>query len=986
MQPFLRYLAAFLTSTLIALLAIKVSASPFQACGPVFTQNFDGVTPPALPSGWVASQGVNVTGAPFWVTSTVTPQTPPNAAFSTAPDNILDNRLDTPVLPIIPTQNVVTFWHSYNLESGLDGAVLEISSPNINGGVFTDVTAAGGQFNGGGYNTTISAGFQSPIAGRMAWSGNSGGYIFTQLFFPMVTFTQAKLRFRLASDNAGASAGWRIDTFSVVRTECSSPTPTPPVTPSPTPTVTPTVTPTATIFPTATPTASDCPGVCGSPTPSPTVTPTATPSATPTVPPTPTPTPSPTATPSPAQALNISTRLRAETGDRVIIGGFIITGNVPKKVAIRGVGPSLANSGLSDVLADPTLELFDSDSLLTQNDDWQDDPVQAAQLTALGLALQHPKESGIVTTLPPGHYTVLVAGKNQTSGIGLVEIYDADMAAASQLANISTRGFVRTGDNVMIGGFILGHGSGSANVIIRALGPSLSHFMLPDFVADPTLELRDANGALLIANDDWQGDPASAAQLIAYGLQPSDPAESGIFASLAPGAFTAIVAGKNGDVGIALVEVYKVADQTFVTTTADSGPGSLREAIARARDGDTIQFSAALNGQTIILTSAELLIDKSITIKGNSTVQRSTAGGTPAFRIFQVTPGHTVMIQGLTISNGLATGGSPGFWGGGIYNDGSTLTVANCVISGNSAGGMIGFGGGIFNNANNSGHADLTISNSTVSGNSASNGGGGVYSNGAGQLHHATVVLNGSTISGNSASSGAGIFNNGYSFGDASLIVNNSTISGNAALNGGGGIYNLGQINSSNTSVTVSNSTISGNSARFGGASVNDGLDGSATVEVAHSTISDNSAVEQGGGLYNTLGTTAARSGGGIYPDGPGGTATVLIRNTILKAGLSGENIYNHLSEVTSGGYNLSSDNGGGFLTAPGDQINTNPMLGPLQDNFGPTLTHKLLTGSPAIDAGDPNFAPPPFNDQRGPGAPRVMGGRLDIGSFESQP
>ena len=395
------------------------------------------------------------------------------------------------------------------------------------------------------------------------------------------------------------------------------------------------------------------------------------------------------------------------------------------------------------------------------------------------------------------------------------------------------------------------------------------------------------------------------------------------------------------------------------------------------------------------------MIDKSITINGFQLfplpVRRSTAGGTPAFRIFHVTPGHTVVIQGLTISNGFATGGAPGVWGGGIYNDGSTLAIANCVISGNSTGSP-GSGAGIFNNANNSGHADLTISNSTVSGNSAASlnnnsSGGGIHNNGAGQLHHATVVLNETTISGNSAGSGAGIYNNGFFAGNASLIVNNSTISGNAA-DGGGGISNVGSFQSGNASLTVSNSTISGNSARIGGAILNSGEGGSATLEIAHSTISDNSAVEQGGGLYNgaarpavsrTGGAAAARSGGGIYPSGSGGSAAVL-RNTILKTGISGENIYNNLGTVSSAGYNLSNDNGGGFLTATGDQLNTNPMLGPLQDNGGPTFTHELLIGSPAINAGDPNFTPPPVYDQRGPGYDRVVNGRIDIGSFEVQP
>jgi hypothetical protein len=302
---------------------------------------------------------------------------------------------------------------------------------------------------------------------------------------------------------------------------------------------------------------------CSSPTPTPTPspTPTLTPTATPSPTPTATPTPSPTTTPSPpaAQALNISTRLRVETGDRIMIGGFIITGSASKRVAIRGVGPSLANSGLSDVLADPTLELRASDgALLAQNDNWQDDPEQAGQLTVLGLALQDPNESGMVATAKPGAYTALMAGKNQTSGIGLVEIYDVDAAAASQLANISTRGFVQTGDNVMIGGFILGHESGSANVVGRGIGPSLSQSGLNNVLADPTLELRDSNGALLIANDNWQDNPASAAQLTARGLAPTNALESGIFMTLPPGAFTAILAGKKGSTGIGLVEIYNV--------------------------------------------------------------------------------------------------------------------------------------------------------------------------------------------------------------------------------------------------------------------------------------------------------------------------------------------------------------------------------------------------------------------------------------------
>jgi photosystem II stability/assembly factor-like uncharacterized protein len=258
------------------------------------------------------------------------------------------------------------------------------------------------------------------------------------------------------------------------------------------------------------------------------------------------------------QALNISTRVRVETGGGVMIGGFIISGNASKTVAVRGVGPSLSDFGLTDVLADPTLELRSSDgALLAQNDNWESDPAQAAQLTALGLALHHPNESGLVATLNPGaSYTAVLAGKNSGTGVGVVEVYDVNQAADAQLANISTRGFVRTGGSVMIGGFILG--GGNPRVALRGMGPSLSQFGLTPVLADPTLELHDGNGALLISNDDWQNDPTSAAQLSSFGLAPQNPKESGIFASLPAGAFTAILAGKNGGVGLGLVEIYNV--------------------------------------------------------------------------------------------------------------------------------------------------------------------------------------------------------------------------------------------------------------------------------------------------------------------------------------------------------------------------------------------------------------------------------------------
>lgn len=351
----------------------------------------------------------------------------------------------------------------------------------------------------------------------------------------------------------------------LVTTSIPNPTPTPiaTATVTATPTASATATPTGifTATPTVAPILTPSPTATATTTATPTATATTTTTATPTAAPMPTPlpTPIPTASSTPSHALNISTRLRVEVGDNVMIGGFIITGNAPKNVAVRGIGPSLTGFGISDVLADSILELRDgSGALLASNDDWQDDPAAAGQLTALGLGLQDPNESGIVATLQPGPYSAILAGKNGGTGIGLVEIYDTNQAVDSQLANISTRGFVQTGDNVMIGGFVLGGTSNNTGIVVRGIGPSLAQFGLSPVLANPTLEVHDGNGALLISNDDWQDDPEQATQLSAHGLAPQDPNESGIFASLPPGDFTAALAGKNGGVGIGLVEIYIV--------------------------------------------------------------------------------------------------------------------------------------------------------------------------------------------------------------------------------------------------------------------------------------------------------------------------------------------------------------------------------------------------------------------------------------------
>jgi hypothetical protein len=260
------------------------------------------------------------------------------------------------------------------------------------------------------------------------------------------------------------------------------------------------------------------------------------------------------AQPGPTTLGNISTRLRVETGDNALIGGFIITGTQPKKVIVRGIGSSLPVAG---ALADPILELRSSNgTLLASNDNWRD--TQEGEIIATGIPPISELEPAVVATLPANNssYTVIVRGKNNGTGLGLVEVYDLDGTVDSKLANISTRGFVGTGDNVMIGGTIVQGGS-SSSVILRGIGPSLANAGVPDTLADPTLELRDGNGTLLVANDNWQDDAASAAQLIAYGLAPH-PLESGIFVSLAPGPYTAILAGKENGTGVGLVEAYQV--------------------------------------------------------------------------------------------------------------------------------------------------------------------------------------------------------------------------------------------------------------------------------------------------------------------------------------------------------------------------------------------------------------------------------------------
>jgi hypothetical protein len=297
--------------------------------------------------------------------------------------------------------------------------------------------------------------------------------------------------------------------------------------------------------------------ICGTPTPTPVPTSTPTPTGTPSATASPTPGGSPTATPSAtptpgAQPLNLSTRLNVQTGDRIGIAGFIVSGSSLKTVIIRGLGPSLAGSGVPNPLADPIIELHGPTGFSTiVNDNYADSGC------LLG-PLQPPNnlESAVCATLAPGAYTAMIKGKNNGVGVGVVEVYDTGASLPSKLANISTRGFVGTGSDIVIAGFQLGGGTLPDRIVVRGIGPSLTGFSVPEVLANPMLELRDSNGTLLMSNNDWQSDSAQAAELTAANLAPSNSLESAIATSLAPGAYTALLSGANNGTGNGVVEVY----------------------------------------------------------------------------------------------------------------------------------------------------------------------------------------------------------------------------------------------------------------------------------------------------------------------------------------------------------------------------------------------------------------------------------------------
>jgi len=272
------------------------------------------------------------------------------------------------------------------------------------------------------------------------------------------------------------------------------------------------------------------------------------------------PTPNPTVTPTPAPApgnptglANVSTRLLVQTGNNVMIGGFIIRGDASKDVILRALGPTLTAAGVNGAMTNPALRLYDSTgAMIAWNNDWQSDQREIIEDT--GLASTYDREAALVTTLAPGAYTAVVNDEGGNEGIAHFDFYDLD-PSSSQLVNLSTRGRVESQDNVMIGGFII-DGDQPIEVIVRAIGPSLTPLGIPQALIDPTLELYDGNGSLISQNDNWRSDQEE--EIIASALAPTDDREPAIIATLTPGAYTGVVRGAGNTSGIALIEIYRL--------------------------------------------------------------------------------------------------------------------------------------------------------------------------------------------------------------------------------------------------------------------------------------------------------------------------------------------------------------------------------------------------------------------------------------------
>lgn len=500
----------------------------------LLSENFDTTIPGSLPAGWSSNHNQGTNTIPWSVNNTAFRDQPNNSVFMlNDPGVARSERLFSPIMDIPANAEYVTLDMdvAYNSEDeagyrylGWDGFLLRILD-NTTGRLLRAVMieAFAEEFTTGEiqwYPKDFPRRNQS-FQDIGAWSGHSNGFKHVRMKFPAASLTpavglnslngaQIQLRFEYEQDGNTTGtvtpgvtsrnvAGVAIDNL-VVAVVNSAP--------------------------------------AGAPQPNSS--------------------PTPTPTPTPSQLVNVATRARVESGTgNEIIGGFIITGSGNKNVIIRGLGPSLQNSGLTDFLVNPTLELRNSGGVLATNQDWRD--TQEAAIKGTGIPPLYDVESAIVASLPAGGYTVILKGLSGGTGLGLIEVYDLATGATSRLANLSTRASVKTGNNVMIGGFFVDAGTGGANIAVRALGPSLTAFGVPGALPDPTLELRDGDGTLILANDDWQDNAGQAAALTAAGMAPTNNKEAAVIKFLTPGAYTAIVQGRNGTpTGVGLVEIYNL--------------------------------------------------------------------------------------------------------------------------------------------------------------------------------------------------------------------------------------------------------------------------------------------------------------------------------------------------------------------------------------------------------------------------------------------
>ena len=353
-----------------------------------------------------------------------------------------------------------------------------------------------------------------------------------------------------------------------------------------------------------------------------------------------------------AQFLNLSTRGFVGSSDHALIGGFILKGSIAKRLLLRGIGPSLTDAGVSEILSDPTLELRDQNGVrVFANNDWQE--TQKIEIEQTGLAPKNDREAAmVVNLLAPGSYTAILRGAGGGTGIGLIEIYDLSPTSGSLLANLSARGFVEPGDRAMIAGFIVGGGDPLADIILRGIGPSLSKVGIIDYLADPTLDLLASGGRLLIKNDDWKKG-VQQSLIEQSGIPPEDDRESAIAASLG-GHYTAILRGKpDSSAGTALVELYHL-NASPNPTASFSFENGLDGWIPKATDTDhpTVTWSIAPSQERAVdgTSSAKLALEN-----------LNDAGKIWLERLFNLRPNRSYHVK-VQFSFGTADWGDANHW------------------------------------------------------------------------------------------------------------------------------------------------------------------------------------------------------------------------------------------------------------------------------------------------------------------------------------